>query len=135
MRPEVCVGAVVRRGEEVLLIQRANPPQAGRWSLPGGRVESGESLHDAVRREVFEETGIDITVLGFMEVIERLSPEHHFVILDYLAEPSRSTWTTLPCAATDASDARWVHRKDLSRFDLTDGLFTFLTNHGLTQDV
>jgi 8-oxo-dGTP diphosphatase len=131
MRPEVCVGAVVRRGGEVLLIKRANPPQAGRWSLPGGRVEAGESLHDALRREVLEETGIRVDVVRFIDVVERVGVGHHFVILDYLAAPIDPADSTYPQAATDAADARWVDVHDLTSYDLSDGLLDFLRNHML----
>ncbi len=131
MRPEVCVGAVVRRGGEVLLIKRANPPQAGRWSIPGGRVEAGESLHDALRREVLEETGIRVDVVRFIEVVERVSVGHHFVILDYLAAPTDPTDAAGPQAATDAAEARWVPVHDLVSYDLSDGLLDFLRNHAL----
>ncbi len=128
-RPEVCVGAVVRNDEQLLLIKRGNPPQAGRWSLPGGRVERGETLHQAVQREVVEETGIEITIVRFIDVVERVGNDHHFVIMDYLAEPAQRY--SEPLAATDAADARWVHRTELESLDLTDGLLAFLTAHNL----
>jgi 8-oxo-dGTP diphosphatase len=126
IRPEVCVGAVVCRGDQILLIKRGNPPQKGRWSLPGGRVEPGERLVDAVAREVLEETGV-------AEAVERLSDEFHFVILDYLATPV--DLTAEPVAATDAADARWVRRVELGLLEnqelLADQLFDFLDTHNL----
>jgi 8-oxo-dGTP diphosphatase len=127
VRPEVCVGAVVCRDEHILLIQRANPPQAGRWSLPGGRVESGETLVEAVVREVREETGLAIEVERFLEAVERISDTYHFVILDYLARPV--DLAAAPLAATDAADARWVHRSALESMDLADQLLDFLRHH------
>jgi 8-oxo-dGTP diphosphatase len=123
------VGAVVCRGDEILLIKRANPPQAGRWSLPGGRVEAGETLVEAVIREVSEETGLAIHVDKFLEAVERISDAFHFVILDYLARPVDPLAT--PVAATDAADAQWVHRSSLETIELADQLLDFLRHHQL----
>ena len=131
MRPEVCVGAVVRCGPTILLIQRANPPQAGRWSLPGGRVEIGETLVDAICREVLEETGVPINVTRFIAVVERISDTHHFVIIDYLAEPATTGEPPVARAATDAAAAQWMPIADLAALDLTDGLLDFLEVHRL----
>jgi 8-oxo-dGTP diphosphatase len=129
MRPEVCVGAVVCRGDQILLVQRANPPQAGRWSLPGGRVELGETLVAAVMREIMEETGLVIEVDRFLEAVERISDTHHFVILDYLARPVDAS--AEPVAATDAAAAQWVRRDQLADMDLADQLLEFLRQHHL----
>ncbi len=129
MRPEVCVGALVCRGDHILLVQRANPPQMGRWSLPGGRVEPGETLVDAVVREVMEETGVAIEVDRFLEAVERISDTHHFVILDYVAHPVDAA--AEPVAATDAAAARWVGREELRTLDLADQLLAFLQEHEL----
>jgi 8-oxo-dGTP diphosphatase len=129
MRPEVCVGAVVCRGDQILLVQRANPPQAGRWSLPGGRVELGETLVAAVMREIMEETGLVIEVDRFLEAVERISDTHHFVILDYLARPVDAG--AEPVAATDAAAALWVRRDQLADMDLADQLLEFLRQHHL----
>jgi 8-oxo-dGTP diphosphatase len=127
-RPQVCVGAVIVDQGHILLVRRANPPQQGRWSLPGGRVELGETLVDAVRREVLEETGIHVAVGRFLEAVERIGPDHHFVILDYVATPigPRS-----PTAGDDACDAKWIQMADLPRMDLSDGLAEFLGAHGI----
>ncbi len=130
MRPEVCVGAVVCRGDQILLVQRANPPQMGRWSLPGGRVEPGETLVAAVMREIMEETGLVIEVDRFLEAVERISDNHHYVILDYLACPVDEG--AEPVAATDAAAAQWVSRDQLGDMDLADQLLEFLREHHLT---
>jgi 8-oxo-dGTP diphosphatase len=135
-RPELCVGAVVTRPgaeagdpSELLLIQRANPPQQGRWSLPGGRVEHGETLHDAVIREVLEETGVEIRVGGLIEAVERISDEFHFVIMDYFAEPVHLS--AIAQCATDAADAQWFPAPEVAALDLADLLLEFLLQHGV----
>ena len=85
--PVIAVGGVLVEADgdrrRVLLIQRGEPPSAGRWSLPGGRVEPGERLAAAVARELQEETGLDVDVGALIEVVEILEPPHHFVVLDY----------------------------------------------------
>ena len=87
----IAVGALVVRGEKVLLARRGQPPHYGKWTLPGGVVRLGEQLAEAVRREVREECGIEVAVGGEVEVVERIfsegdaAPTYHYVILDYAA--------------------------------------------------
>ena len=89
------VGGVVITDGRALLIRRAGPPLQGEWSIPGGLLELGESLNQGVRRELAEETGLEVRVLDLIEVFERISldgegkPKYHFVVLDYLCEPVR----------------------------------------------
>ncbi len=115
-QPVAGVGGVVIRGREVLLVKRAYPPRAGEWSLPGGRLELGESLVDAVRREVREETGIEVEVGPLVEVFDRVHRDadgrvrYHFVIADYLCDPIGGALA----AGDDAADARWVPRDDVA---------------------
>jgi 8-oxo-dGTP diphosphatase len=138
-RPEVAVGAVVVRSvessREVLLAQRANPPQQGRWSLPGGRVEWGESLHDAVLREVLEETGLHVELTKYLETVERYSAEFHYVIVDYEATPTDLDQPAI--AASDAVAVGWFGPDDLAACEasgqLSDQLFEFLVAHGYTN--
>ena len=110
--PVAGVGGVVICGDEVLLVRRAFPPRQGEWSLPGGRLELGESLPDAVRREVREETGIEVAVGPLVAAFDRVHRDeagrvrYHFVIVDYLCRPIGGTL----CAGDDAADARWVAR-------------------------
>lgn len=106
----VGVGAVVFRGENVLLIKRGKPPFEGQWSIPGGALEYGEALHDAVRREVREETGVEITILRLLDVFEAPPREangeflRHTVLIDYVAE-----WASgEPVAGDDAADAAFA---------------------------
>ena len=111
-QPVAGVGGVVLRGHDVLLVKRAFPPRAGEWSLPGGRLELGESLVEGVRREVREETGIDVDVGPLVEVFDRVHRDaggrvrYHFVIADYLCHPIGGALA----AGDDAADARWVPR-------------------------
>ena len=117
-RPLVGVGAVVFNArDEILLIKRGKAPRLGEWMVPGGTLEWGETLIEAARREVKEETGIDIEVEGFVEMIEAITPGEggfHYIIIDYAA---RSVGGVL-AAASDALDAAWVPRASLGEFDL-----------------
>ena len=92
-RPVVGVGAVVLDGSRVLLIKRGHAPLKGQWSLPGGGVEIGETLEQAIAREVTEETGLTVDVGPMVEVLDRISRddegrvEHHFVLVDFICRP------------------------------------------------
>ena len=128
MRPEVCVGAIAVRDGCILLIRRGHGPAAGQWSVPGGRVEWGETLASAVVREVAEETGLDVLCGGFADWVERISDRHHYVIADF--------WVTVlsdhpPVAGDDAAEARWVPLGELGDLDLTGGLGDFLIHIGV----
>ena len=128
---EVAVGAVVRRGDEILLVRRGRGAGVGLWSLPGGRVEFGETLAAAVAREVAEETGLVIEVGGFLGWVERMGTEpvaYHYVILDFAATPVDPAATLL--AGDDASAVEWFPCGDLLRVDLVAGLHEVLTATG-----
>lgn len=109
----VGVGAVVFRGDEVLVIKRGKPPFEGCWSIPGGRLEHGERVVDAVTREVREETGLEIRIIGLLDVFDALPAASgderdgfavHTVIIDYVAE-----WISgEPVAGDDAASAEFV---------------------------
>lgn len=129
-RAEVAVGAVVRHERHLLLIRRAKPPQAGRWSLPGGRVEPGERLREAVAREVREETGLTVDVGDQVGWVERIGEGHHYVILDFAATVAGSTALQ---AGDDAAEARWVALDEVASVDLVDGMLTFLREHGVVD--
>jgi ADP-ribose pyrophosphatase YjhB (NUDIX family) len=123
MTPIVAVGAFVfdRQGR-VLLIERAKPPGEGLWSVPGGRLDRGETLAQAVAREVREETGLIVEVGALACVVERMGDDFHFVILDYLARQIGGTLA----AGSDARAAKFVDKAELARLPLTDGLETLI---------
>jgi ADP-ribose pyrophosphatase YjhB (NUDIX family) len=127
--PRVGVGAVILDGDRVLLVKRGQPPSQGKWSIPGGLVHLGERIEDAVRREVAEECGVRVRVLGLCGVIDRVrfapagGPEpprvhYHYVIIDYAAAVEAG----VPRAGSDAAEVRWVAIADLGGYDTTDGL-------------
>jgi len=101
--PVPTVGVVCLRGDEVLLIKRGNPPRKGQWSLPGGRLEWGETLHAGALRELAEETGVEAEILGLVDVVDGVMTTRHYIMIDYAAR-----WTAgQPVAGDDAADARF----------------------------
>ena len=103
MTPIPAVGVVCMRGDAVLLIRRGTPPRLGEWSLPGGRIEPGERAIQAALRELREETGVEAEMLGLVDVVDGLFPEHgrHYVLIDYAAR-----WLSgEPRAGDDAAEA------------------------------
>jgi 8-oxo-dGTP diphosphatase len=120
--PIPCVGVVCWRGDEVLLIKRGRAPRLGEWSIPGGKVELGETLGEAALRELLEETGVTAELAGLIEVYEILEPEYHYVLIDYAAHYVCGE----PCAGDDADEARFVAIDDalslVTRDDIVDVL-------------
>jgi 8-oxo-dGTP diphosphatase len=131
-RPELAVGAIVVEGGALLLVRRAQAPGAGRWSVPGGRVEHGEMLSDALVREVREETGLEIAVGELAGWVERVGEGHHFVILDFFARVTHDRQE--PVAGDDVDRAEWVALDQLGEWDLVDGLVEFLHRTGVLAE-
>jgi 8-oxo-dGTP diphosphatase len=127
-RPELCVGAVAVADDELLLVRRGRGPGTGRWSVPGGRVEAGETIRDAVVREVAEETGLEVRCGDLLGWAERIGPRHHFVILDFVITV---TGGRQPVAGDDAAEARWFPLASVPQVALVDGLARFLRDHGV----
>jgi 8-oxo-dGTP diphosphatase len=117
--PKVAVAALAVKDGKILLVKRKYPPGAGKWSLPGGHVELGERLEEAVLRELKEETGMDGVVKGFLAPVEYIEQDggqvrYHFVILVYLVEA-----TGEPRAGGDAAEAAFVPLEEALKMDLT----------------
>lgn len=118
-QPMIGVGAIVWRGDHVLLIKRGKAPRKGEWSIPGGRIHWGETLEEAVRREVLEETGVTISRLHHCETLEARFQERgrvtrHIILVDYSAR-----WKSGRVrAGDDAADARFYPYAEISRLGL-----------------
>jgi 8-oxo-dGTP diphosphatase len=118
--PLVGVGGVVIDRHRVLLIRRGSEPLKGEWSIPGGLLELGEELAEGVRRELKEETGLEVepveTILAFDRIMREGSRvKYHYVIVDYLCRRKRGRLRP----ASDVVDARWVRRQDLPQYHLS----------------
>lgn len=126
--PRVGVGAVVLDAGRVLLVRRGKAPLAGKWSLPGGLLELGETTAEAARREVAEECGLQIAVGEVAGVLDRVVHDaegrirYHWVLVDYVAFVESGTL----CAASDADEAQWVEVDAVERLDTTDGLIDMI---------
>ena len=118
--PVVGVGVVILRDDTVLLVQRAKDPGRLTWSLPGGAQELGETVFDAARREVREETGLDVTILGLVDVVDSIRRdaegliEYHYTLVDVAAESLFGE----PQASSDAAACQWVRRDRTDEFKL-----------------
>jgi 8-oxo-dGTP diphosphatase len=117
------VGALIFSGDRLLLVERGQEPLKGYWSLPGGILETGETLEQGIRREVLEETGLEVEPQSIFEVFERIMPdgagktEYHYVLIDYLCRPVGGSLQ----AASDVSRVVWVSQPELAQYRLTEG--------------
>jgi 8-oxo-dGTP diphosphatase len=132
VRPEVCVGAVAVDAGRLLMIRRGRGPAMGTWSIPGGRVETGETLAEAVVRELAEETGLEGVCGDLIGWVERMGADHHFVILDFAVTVLDDR---APVAGTDAAEAEWVPLPDVAERPLPEGLAEFLHEHGVIDTI
>jgi 8-oxo-dGTP diphosphatase len=123
-RPIVAVGAVILNGGRVLLVKRGQEPLKGEWSLPGGAVESGETLDAALAREVREETCLDVVVGPVVEVFDSIRrdaegrAEYHYIIIDYACRVRPGTSNVAACGS-DAAGVDWVAVSELERYRVT----------------
>lgn len=121
--PLLGIGAIIFNDDRILMVERAGNPLKGYWSLPGGLVETGETLETAVKREILEETGLQIEPQQMFEIFERImrdgqgKAEYHYVLLDYLCKVVGGTLQ----AGDDVSRAEWVRHEDLRSLLITEG--------------
>ena len=117
------MGALIFENGKILLVERGKEPLKGYWSLPGGILETGEKLEEGIRREVAEETGLDVEPYFMFEIFERIMPdaegraEYHYVLIDYLCRRLSGE----PAAASDVSQVAWVAEPELRDYRLTEG--------------
>lgn len=126
--PELAVSAAIFRQDQVLVVRRAGAPAKGLWTLPGGRVEVGETLVDALKREIVEETALTIDVIGLAGYREIILPQavgergRHFVILPFAAH-----WIAgEPALNEELSDGRWMPVEAVASLPTTEGLIDIL---------
>lgn len=128
--PQLAVGAIAVSDDALLMVKRATPPHQGCWSVPGGRVEPGETLASAVVRETAEETGVAVVCdhfVGFAEIIEE---DIHAVVLDFAVIVMDAGE---PIAGSDATAAEWVPIHAVCERPLVTGLAEFLSDHGIIE--
>ena len=131
--PIVGVGAVIMHEGKLLLVKRGVEPAKGKWSIPGGVVELGEMVRDAVIREVEEECGLDIEIVMEtpMDVLDSMVMDedgrlrYHYVLLQFLARPRDGNLKP----SSDVLEARWVPLEEVETYDLTKSLRRFLKRH------
>jgi len=123
-RPILGVGAVIVSHSRVLVVRRATEPLKGEWSVPGGALELGETLHDGLRREVLEETGLAIEPHQVLEVLDSIftdqqgRTQYHYVLIDYLCRVLAGE----ALAGSDVSEVKWVTEDELGVLGLRDSI-------------
>jgi 8-oxo-dGTP diphosphatase len=129
---QLCVSAVVRDGDRLLMVRRGHGPAAGEWAIPGGRVEAGETIAAAVLRELREETGLDGLCGDLLGWVEQIDDDHHLVILSFAVtclDPAE------PVAGDDAAEAAWIPLPEVPERRLAPGLERFLYENDVIDRV
>ncbi len=135
--PLIGVGALIHRGDKIVVVKRENEPAKGLWSIPGGLLELGERLYDGVKREVMEETGLDVEIDRLLDVIDNIVYDddgkicYHYVLIDYLCSSSHGDLK----AATDVKEAQWIKLKDVDRLPTTKTLKRLLVKADLLEEI
>lgn len=128
IHPLVGVGVFIKDGDNIVLIQRANEPGKGLWSIPGGMVELGEEVREAAKREAKEETGIDVEIDKLLDVLDNIVRDesdkihYHYVLVDFLCHSIGGKLQ----ASSDVKEAQWVKIEDIKKFSITKTLSLFL---------
>jgi 8-oxo-dGTP diphosphatase len=135
--PLIGVGALIHRGGKIVVVKRENEPAKGLWSIPGGLLELGERVYDGVKREVMEETGLDVEIDRLLDVIDNIVYDddgkicYHYVLIDYLCSSSQGDLK----AATDVTEAQWIKLKDVNRLPTTKTLKRLLVKANLREEI
>jgi len=132
-KPILGVGAVILKDARIVLVRRGVEPALGKWAIPGGAVELGEAVRDAVRREAKEECGLSIELIDDrpVDVLDNLIKNndnhlrHHYVLLQFLAQPTGGALKP----TSDVTDARWVSLDEVENYDLTESFRLFFMKH------
>ncbi len=128
--PGVGVGAIAIDSERLLMIRRGRGPAAGEWAIPGGRVETGETLAEAVVRELQEETSLEGVCGEFVGWDERIGKDFHFVLLAFRVTLLDEVE---PVAGDDAAEVAWVPLAEVAELNLVEGMAEFLHEHGILE--
>jgi len=130
-RPLVGTGALILKDGKLLLVKRGAEPGFGKWSIPGGLVELGETVQEAMVREVKEEVGFDVEVVKLTDAVDTITldqlgrVQYHFVVVNFLARIVGGELKT----ATDILEARWVPVEEVEKCDLTKSFRAFFEKH------
>ncbi|MCW4016657.1 MAG: NUDIX hydrolase [Candidatus Bathyarchaeota archaeon] len=132
-QPVVGVGAVIVEGGRIVLVQRGAEPSLGKWSFPGGAVELGETVRDAVVRETLEECGLDVELVEDVPIdaYDILTKDeagclsYHYVLLQFLVRPKNGILKP----SSDVTDARWVPLQEVEKYDLAESVRSFFKKH------
>lgn len=128
-RPIVGVGMLIKDCDRIVLVKRINEPGKGLWSIPRGLLELGERIHDGVKRETLEETGLEVEIDGLIDVVDNIIRDKdnkvrfHYMLVDFFGHSIGGSLR----AATDVSDARWVSIEEINRFQITNTLKRLLS--------